>query len=146
MGLFSKVFKSEEQKPTSNLEPESERKKPEEEKSTYADTKTIITEMLKTAVFHLKKNYDLEYGEGSAERLLNDYGPVLLSHIIPGDVDPAFKRLLSDMAKTAVGDNFFGYEVGFVIIPIKPSNDFDLLEMDEPIHDVGTQTDHGTGI
>ena len=32
------------------------------------------------------------------------------------------------------------------IIPIESPDDFDLLEMDEPIHDVGTQTDHGTGI
>ena len=73
--------------------------------------------MLKTAVSHLKKNYDLEYGDGSAERLLNDYGPVMLSNIIPGEGDSSFKRLLSDMAKTAVGDEVSGFEVDFVIFP-----------------------------
>lgn len=97
-----------------------------EQQFIYADAKIIITEMLKTALIHLKKNYDLEYGEGSAERLLNNYGPVMLGDIICGDRDPAFERLLSDMAKTVAGDKVSGLEVDFVIFPTRSYDVFGL--------------------
>lgn len=96
----------EREKTTEPVDNPTEREKKEkgerrEKPTEFADTRTIVIEMLRTGVQLLKENYDLKYGEGTVDKVISAYGWVPLRKIVLEDTDPKLVESIEKMAKLA---------------------------------------------